>query len=314
MKTLRVVFMTLVLLTFYGSLSGQTGTESERSEEMLVSTVRFLSEETGERSFRDGDKLNKAADYIENAFRSYGCVVKRQPFLYGGRTYFNVIAEVKGRDAAQNSVLIIGAHYDTAVGTPGADDNASGIAGLLELARLTALQPADRTVRFVAFSLEEYPAYGTEYMGSYVYAKSVKDEGAAVYGMIALEMIGFFCEEKGCQRYPLSILGWFFPDKGDYLSFVGNMPSRAFTRKVRNEFAKVSGLPIESLNTFSAVTGVDFSDHRNFWKFGFKAFMITDTAFYRNPHYHASGDTWEKLDYKRMGALVTGLHKAIMRL
>jgi Zn-dependent M28 family amino/carboxypeptidase len=293
------------------TLAAPRNVKPEDVEPNLIATVNYLSEETGERSFRDVKKLNKAAEFIENKFRSYGYPVQRQSFIYRGNIYYNIIAEVKGTDAHTDGVLIIGAHYDTVIGTPGADDNASGIAGLLELARLTALQPAKRTIRFVAFCLEEPPAFGTEHMGSYVYAKSVKDEGVAVYGMISLEMIGYFCDEKDCQRYPLFCIGWAYPDKGNYISFIGNNSSRSFTKKVKRSFTAASALPVESLNTFSSVTGVDFSDHRNFWKFGYPAFMITDTSFYRNHNYHDAQDTSKTLDYKRMSELVIGLYKAL---
>lgn len=280
----------------------------------LKATVNYLSIDIGERSWNDLKKLGRAADYIEDKFRSSGCPVKRQAFVYSGNTYYNIIAEVKGTGVADDGILIIGAHYDTARGTPGADDNASGVAALLELARLTALQPAQRTIRFVAFCLEEPPVFGTEHMGSYVYAKSVKEEGVKVYGMISLEMVGYFCDEKDCQRFPLSCIGWAYPDRGNYLAFVGNNSSRSFTKKVRKAFARASSLPVESLNTFSSVTGVDFSDHRNFWKFGFSAFMITDTSFYRNKNYHEAQDTPETLDYKRMSELVAGLFSSLSTL
>jgi hypothetical protein len=159
-------------------------------EANLATTVKYLSEEIGERSYRDRAKLNKAADFIENTLRSFGCAVERQTFLYQANTYYNIIAEIKGTKAAKKDILIIGAHYDTVVGTPGADDNASAVAGLLELARIMSLHPPERTVRFAAFTLEEPPAFGTENMGSYFYAKSVKSQGLPVYGMISLEMIG----------------------------------------------------------------------------------------------------------------------------
>lgn len=285
----------------------------EGSETRLISTVRYFSEEVGERSYRDLSKLNKAADHIESSFRSFGCLVSRQAFTYQGRTYYNVIGEVKGSHPDRKEILIIGAHYDTVVGTPGADDNASSVAGLLELARLTAEDPAERTVRFVAFSLEEPPAFGTKDMGSYAYAEQVAKEGVKVYGMIALEMIGYFCEEKGCQSYPAGV-GWLFPDKGNFISFVGNLSSRSFTREVKNGFTQAVDLPVETLNTFSSITGVDFSDHRNFWKFDIDAFMVTDTAFNRNRSYHEPEDTWEKLDFRRMDQLVTGLYRAIRSL
>ena len=304
--------MFLLPLNMSFAITSQT-TPGEGNEANLISTVRYLSEEIGERSFRDLPKLNKTADYIESSLHSFGCLVSRQAFTYGGWTYYNVIGEVKGSHPEKKEILIIGAHYDTVVGTTGADDNASGVAGLLELARLTALGPAERTIRFVAFSLEEPPVFGTQDMGSYVYARQAVHEGVKVYGMISLEMIGYFCEEKGCQAYPPGV-GWLFPDKGNFISFVGNLSSRSFTKKVKKYFAKASNFPVETLNTFSSVTGLDFSDHRNFWRFGFDAFMITDTAFYRNRNYHEPEDTWEKLDFKRMSQVVTGLYRAIKSL
>jgi Zn-dependent M28 family amino/carboxypeptidase len=307
-----LLFLLLFPLNQSFAITAQ-GTAPEGNEANLISTVRYLSEELGERSYRDLPKLNKAADYIENSLHSSGCLVSRQVFSYGGRTYYNVVGEVKGTHRDKKEILIIGAHYDTVVGTPGADDNASGVAGLLELARLTALGPAERTIRFVAFSLEEPPVFGTQDMGSYVYAEQTAQEGVKVYGMISLEMIGYFCEEKGCQAYPPGV-GWLFSDQGNFISFVGNLSSRSFTRTVKKYFTKSSNFPVETLNTFSSITGVDFSDHRNFWKFGFDAFMITDTAFNRNRNYHEPEDTWEKLDFKRMNQVITGLYRAMRTL
>lgn len=277
----------------------------------LISVVKYLSHDIGQRSYLNVKKLNTTANYIEDKFRSYGCNVKSQPFTYQGNTYYNIIAEVKGAQGTKDGILVIGAHYDTVSGTPGADDNASGIAGLLELVRLTALRPLSRTVRFVAFTLEEPPVFMTGHMGSYVYAESVKHERVNVEGMISLEMIGYFCDRKGCQYYPLPFFRWFYPDVGNYIAFVGNLFSKSFTKKIKNAFKKVSSLPVESLNTVSLVPGVNFSDHQSFWRFGYPAFMITDTAFYRNPNYHSPGDTYDTLDYDRMAELVIGLYRAL---
>jgi len=217
---------------------------------------------------------------------------------------------VKGTDASCDEILVIGAHYDSAEGTPGADDNASGIAGLLELARLTRGAPMKRTVRFVAFCLEEPPAYMTRHMGSYIHAKSLHDHGVKVHGMISLEMLGYYCDEKGCQYYPSSIFKLAYPNRGHFIAFVGNFSSRHFSSRVKAAYSAVSSIPVESLNGFSIIPGVDFSDHRNYWKFGYPAFMITDTAFYRNPNYHDSGDTPETLDYDRLTLLIEGLYRA----
>lgn len=286
----------------------------EQIKAHLIETVRMLSEEIGQRSYMDITNLNKTASYIEERFSSFGYDVERQPFDYNGNRYFNIIGEVKGSGDSPDGCIVIGAHYDTVVGTPGADDNASGIAGLLELARLTSEQQPAKTVRFVAFCLEEPPVFMSSRMGSYVYAESLKARRAAVEGMISLEMLGYYSDRVGSQYYPSSLFKLFYPDRGDFVAFVGNIASKNFTRKVKQSFQLVSDFPVESLNAPSLIPGVDFSDHRSFWKFGYPAFMITDTAFYRNPHYHAPSDTSSTLDYDRMARLVAGLSGALRAL
>jgi Zn-dependent M28 family amino/carboxypeptidase len=286
----------------------------EKIESNLVETVGHLSRTIGERSVADPKKLDDAAGYIEDRLRDSGCTVKRQPFTYRNLTYSNIIAEVEGLHERRDGVLVIGAHYDTVAGTPGADDNASGVAGLLELARLTVSNPMERTVHFVAFSLEEFPAFRTKHMGSYFYASLLKDRATRVYGMISLEMLGYYCETKGCQLYPSTLFRLFYPARGNFISFVGNLSSRPFMHAVKESFLAASRLPVKSLSGISLIPGVDFSDHRNFWKFGFPAFMITDTAFYRNPNYHGPGDTAETLAYEKMAELVAGLYKALSKL
>lgn len=285
----------------------------EKLQKNLAESVHHLSAKIGTRSYRDTAKLDAAAEYIERTLLSYGYAVRKQPFEYNGVTYHNVVAEKTGTDPGDGEILVVGAHYDTVAGTPGADDNASGVAGLLELARLTAERPMKRTVHFVAFCLEEPPVFMTRHMGSYAYAKSLRDGHAKVHGMISLEMIGFYCEAKGCQMYP-PVLRWFYPDRGDFIAFVGNISSRSFTNSVKRSFAAVSGLPVESLNGISLIPGVNFSDHQSFWKFGYPAFMITDTSFYRNPNYHDFGDTAETLDYGKMADLISGLYRALSGL
>jgi Zn-dependent M28 family amino/carboxypeptidase len=277
----------------------------------LIDTVTFLSEKIGRRSYRDIPQLDAAADYVEGRFRSAGCPAKRQSFRFLSGTYHNIIGEVEGAREEKEGALIIGAHYDTDVETPGADDNASGVAVLLELARLAAESPPARTVRFAAFTLEEPPAFMTRSMGSYVYAKSVKDEAVKLLGMISLEMVGFYSDREGSQYYPASFFKLFYPNRGNFIAFVGNLSSRSFTLKIKRLFKAVSTVPVESLNAVSIIPGVNFSDHRNFWKFGYPAFMITDTAFYRNPNYHSSGDTFKTLDYERMTAIVKGLFEVL---
>ncbi|HYQ47619.1 MAG TPA: M28 family peptidase [Thermodesulfovibrionales bacterium] len=273
----------------------------------IIGTVNVLAEQIGQRCYKDLEQLSRAADFIEQRLASHGCKTERQDFAYRGNTYCNIITEVKGTDLSRDDILVIGAHYDSAEGTPGADDNASGVAGLLELARLTVRNPVKRTVQFVAYCLEEPPAYMTKHMGSYVHAQSLHDRGVKVHGMISLEMLGYYCDQKGCQYYPSSFFKLAYPNTGHFIAFVGNFASRHFSNRVRTFFSTVSEMPVESLNGFSIIPGVDFSDHRNYWKFGYPAFMITDTAFYRNPNYHDSGDTADTLDYERTARLVKGL-------
>jgi len=256
-------------------------------------------------------KLDNAAGYIEEKFLSSGLSVERQPFTYRGNTYWNIIGKKEGPDKA---VLVVGAHYDTVIGTPGADDNASGIAALLELARLSGNAPGKRPVRFVAFCLEEPPVFFTSRMGSLVYANSLRDRKVQVFGMISLEMLGYYSEEKDSQYYPLPVFRMFYPNTGNFIAFVGNLSSRHFANDFKRVFKGASPFPAESLNSPSIIPGVDFSDHRSFWKNGYRAIMITDTAFYRNPNYHAPGDTLDTLDFKKMTALVSGLHKTMSSL
>ena len=278
-------------------------------ESNLATTVRFLSEEIGPRSHADIEELNRSADYIEEKLTSYGCNVQRQSFTCMENTYHNIIGTTGG--TKDSGILVIGAHYDTVFGTPGADDNASGVAGLLELARLISIAPASMKICFCAFTLEEPPFFQTRHMGSYIYAESLRRNKVTIEGMISLEMIGYYCDIKGCQYYPFSFFKWFYPEKGDFIAFVGNISSKNFTRKTKQAFQKVSTMRVVSLNTVAVVPGVDFSDHASFWKFDYPAFMITDTAFYRNPNYHTAGDTADTLDYKRMALLVSGLKSAL---
>lgn len=272
--------------------------------------VTRLSREIGVRNYLDADRMARTENFISDELASFGYAVTKQSFTYEGRTLQNVIAEKQGSKAA-GQVLVIGAHYDTVRTTPGADDNASGVAGLLGMAKLLAGRSPDHTVRFVAFAFEEPPAYRTRNMGSYHYAKSLHDRGEAIAGMVCLEMIGFFSDRPGSQHYPLPFMKLKFPKTGNYISFVGNRRSKIFTDGFASAFRKATDLPLVTLNAPAFVVGIDFSDHWSFNKFNIPAFMVTDTAFYRNPHYHAPTDLPDTLDYLRMAKVVEGLVAAV---
>jgi len=276
----------------------------------LRQVVAMLASEIGVRSYNDLDRLERTAAYISDQFTSFGYQVTRQPFVFQGNTYHNIIAELTG-GASPETLLIIGAHYDAVRTTPGADDNASGIAGLLGLAWELANARMEGTVRFVAFALEEWPVYRSSNMASYHYAKSLAEKNERVDGMICLEMIGYFCDREGCQHYPFPFMNLTFPKTGNYIAMVGNLRSKAFTERIAKGFKNATDLPLVTLNAPAIVVGIDFSDHWSFGKFGYPALMVTDTAFYRNPHYHAPTDLPETLDYERMAKVVEGLISAI---
>jgi Zn-dependent M28 family amino/carboxypeptidase len=276
----------------------------------LRQVVTKLAGEIGVRSFQDLERLEETATYISDQFASFGYQVARQPFVFNGNTYHNIIAELRGV-ASPETLLIVGAHYDTVRTTPGADDNASGVAGLLGLARELANARMERTIRFVAFALEEWPVYRSSNMASFHYAKSLTEKNERVEGMICLEMIGFFCDREGCQHYPFPFMSRKFPKTGHYIAMVGNMRSKAFTGRIARSFKKATDLPLITLNAPAIMIGIDFSDHWSFGKFGYEALMVTDTAFYRNPHYHAPTDLPETLHYERMSRVVEGLIAAI---
>lgn len=276
----------------------------------LRSIVTELAGEIGARPHWDLSRLERAAGRIESRFAASGYSVFSQVFDYDGRSYRNLVAELTGTEAPQK-ILVVGAHYDTVANSPGADDNASGVAGLLVLARALAARPLKNTVRFAAFTLEEPPAYRSRNMGSYHYAESLKRSGTELEGMVCLEMIGYFTDLPKSQHFPLPFMGRMFPKTGNFIAMVGNRRSAGLTRRMAEGFRGATDLPLNTLNAPAVVVGIDFSDHWSFGKLGYPALMVTDTAFYRNPNYHTAADVPETLDYDRMAQVVAGLQGAI---
>lgn len=268
--------------------------------------VRFLSEDVHPRNHDHVENLEKAALYIERSFRASGGEVSSQDVVVEGTRYRNVIARF---GPGSRPVLVIGAHYDTHGHTPGADDNASGVSGLLELARLLGQSPPPpRAIELVAYTLEESPHFRTEHMGSARHAKAMREAGRDVELMVSIEMIGYFSDEPGSQRYPERALAPLYPDKGNFIALVGRLDHFALMRKMKAAMTGATPLPVRSLNAPPTVQGIDFSDHLNYWHQGMPAIMVTDTAFLRNPNYHRPEDTAEKLDYARMAMVVQGVH------
>jgi Zn-dependent M28 family amino/carboxypeptidase len=285
----------------------------EHTADRIKDHLEELTVNIGERSLGVPKNLDRTADYIESFYQNLGVPVHREPYNYQNSTFFNVVAEITSDSRAKNR-FVVGAHYDSVIGTVGADDNASAVAVQLETARLLKSmidsQKLDLSVKFVSFALEEPPVYGTRYMGSRVYAKKVREENEQIDGMICLEMVGYACYEKGCQGYPFPLMFFGYPKEGNFIGLVGNTKSIAFTNALVKEFSKNRELPVVKLSVplnGRILPTVRLSDHASFWDQGFKAVMITDSAFYRNPHYHSPLDTMEKLDYGFMAELVESL-------
>ncbi len=282
--------------------------------------VRRLSRDFYPRSHDQFKNLERSAAYIQSELEACGASVAVQEVKVEEAGYKNIVANF-GPPAG--ALLVIGAHYDShgdgnagarfsrgyapETHTPGADDNASGVAGLIELACLLGRTEQRRPIQLVAYTLEEPPHFRTEHMGSSWHARALKQAHREVELMLSLEMIGYFSTEPQSQRYPFPLMSALYSDRGDFVALVGRLESFGNIRKLKAAMAGATALPVLSINAPPILPGIDFSDHLNYWAEGMPAIMVTDTAFMRNPHYHMSGDTFEKLDYQRMAQVVQGV-------
>ena len=256
------------------------------SMENLRKTVQFLTSITPSRNIDHPESLDIAASFIASAFQSYGCMPYEQAYTVHGQEYRNILASIGPVDAPR---IIVGAHYDVCGDQPGADDNASAVAGLLELSRLLAENADKLNVRIdlAAYTLEEPPTAFTKSMGSYVHALSLRKTGTNVIGMVCLEMLGYFSEEPNSQTYPPGVPAGLLPDTGNFIAIVGRPLDALLAEQVTAGFCE-SSLPAHKLLMPPQIRGVDFSDHWSYWQLGFQAVMVTDTAWYRNPNYHTN--------------------------
>jgi hypothetical protein len=275
----------------------------------LYTHVEHLSVTIGSRSLYEYDKIEDTKRYIVSCLKTFGYIPTLQNYDYEGKTFSNIIVSIPGVQYPDETV-IIGAHYDSVYGTPGADDNASAVAVLLEMCRALKSVSPGRTLKLIFFFLEEPPVFRTEHMGSYVYAKEAKARNENITAMICLEMVGYYSDKKDGQTFPLPLMSMMYSTTPDFIAVVGNLKSRTLVEKVKNSIVKACGIPVETLTSVSFVPGVDLSDHRSFWKMGYPAVMITDTAFYRNPNYHTENDTIDTLDFNTMADLLKGLLQA----
>lgn len=307
-----IIFVLLVFIILKASTFGwcfwrKAAFYPEKSDSQLAQRLKqhvdTLSQQIGERSVFRYEALNEAAQYITEEFISFGYKVKFQEYKVYDKVVKNIIVEKTGTQNAKETI-IVGAHYDTCF-NPGADDNASGIAGLLESARFFADKNTDKTIKFIAFVNEEPPFFQTQDMGSRVYTKDAKASNENIIVALILESVGYYSDKLLSQRYPMP-LGFFYPNKGNFIAVVGNLGSGGTARKVASLLRKQRRIPVELAILPSFFPAIDFSDHWSFWKEGYPALMITDTAFLRNANYHRQSDTYEKLNYDYMAELLAG--------
>ena len=277
----------------------------EITAEQLQAHVQVIAGDIGEHNVFHPKALHAAEAYITQQWRQLGYQVNRLSYETCGIECSNLEINCPGKNGGDD-FIIIGAHYDSVAGSPGANDNGSGVAALLELSRVFKESQPPVNLRFVTFVNEEPPFFFWGNMGSMKYAKAAKRRGDKIRFMISLEMLGYYNERLGSQRYP-PLLKYFYPDSGNFIAFVSNLKSRSVMKDCVEVFAKVSDFPVQSLAAPAIVPGVALSDHLSFWRHGYKAFMITDTAFYRYPYYHTAGDTPDKLNFPAFAAMTNGL-------
>lgn len=268
---------------------------------------------SGDRSFRAYDALLRTVEDLDARFREAGYpTVARETWDVGAQTFTNLSVEIRGT-STPSDIVLIGAHYDSVAGCPGANDNASGTAGLLALARAFARSAPARTLRFVVFANEEPPFFQGPDMGSRVCAKNCKARNENIVAMLSLETIAYFSEVEGSQKYPAP-LSLFYPSKGDFIAFVGNLSSGSLVRRAIRTFREKGAFPSQGASLPGFMPGVGWSDHWAFWEEGYPAIMVTDTAPFRYPHYHLASDTPDKLDFDRCARVVDGLRHVVAEL
>ena len=305
---MRYDFLLPMLFGWLSSAQAQPLTaDTARLRQHLV----YLTTTPQPRSYQHPAVLDSVAVYLAHALRAAGAhEVNEQPYRVGGREYRNVLGSFGPADGPR---LIIGAHYDVCGEQPGADDNGTGVAALLELARLLG-QHAHLPYRIdlVAYTLEEPPFFRTAQMGSYVHAAALKVAGVPVRGMVALEMLGYYDDRRGSQHYPIGPLKLIYGSRGNYVTVAQKLGNGPFGRRFARRYRQVAGLPVKRFKAPAWLPGIDFSDHLNYWKFGFPAVLLTDTAFYRNRSYHQTTDTLARLDMHRLGLAVDALTATVL--
>jgi Zn-dependent M28 family amino/carboxypeptidase len=271
--------------------------------------VEMLAGTIGERNLWCYDSLRRAADYIGSSLTASGYQAERQTYEVARLPVSNIEATLPGSSRSAESI-VVGAHYDSVTGCPGANDNATGVAAVLELAQRFAGRAPARAIKFVTFVNEEPPFFKTGHMGSVVYANAARERGDQIAGMLSLETMGYYSDARGSQRYPAPVT-LMYPDVGNFIGFVSNVASVRLLLSARRAFKERTSFPLQSASVPGSIPGVGWSDHWSFWERGYSGMMVTDTAPYRYPWYHTAEDTPDKISFDKLAAVVDGLEHVI---
>ncbi|WP_082832479.1 M28 family peptidase [Aquimarina aggregata] len=304
----RIKKTSLLVFILISSLSiGQSSSDVSMIKEHLTK----ITKSKVYRNHTNIEQLNKIADYIKTEFSKYSDEVSFQEYSVENKKYKNVICSF---GLEHKKRIVIGAHYDVCGNQEGADDNASGVVGLIELSRLLQGKKTNYRIDLVAYTLEEPPYFRTNKMGSFIHAKSLHDANIDVYGMISLEMIGYFSDVPNSQHYPVASLSSIYGNKGDYITLVNKSNKQKFARDFCSIFKSNKTIKTTIFDNPMSLESVELSDHLNYWKLGYDALMVTDTAFLRNKNYHRNSDKMETLDFDKMAKVIDGVLLTLLKI
>jgi hypothetical protein len=306
-KKKKVILLLAIIFVGFG-----TKTNAQSDSTLIVEHLKTITKTDGYRNYKNIPLLNRTAEYIRSVFQQHADTAYCQNYQVEGVTYRNVVCRLGSGNG--RPLVVIGAHYDVCGNQEGADDNASGVVGLLEAVRLLSREKLNYPVEIVAYSLEEPPFFRSEYMGSYIHAKSLHNVGTPVYGMVVLEMIGYFSDRVKSQSYPVKAMKIAYGNKGNFILLARKTGAGEFVKKFSEGFNNLATIDTRNIKAPSKIQGIDFSDHLNYWKFGYDALMVTNTAFYRNRNYHQTSDTMETLDIPKMMKVIDTTVAAIVNL
>lgn len=303
---MRKVFFIICFYIFACTLVAQSDTI------LVKKHLTAITKTEGFRNHENIPLLNEVAGYIHSVFEQYADTVYYQPYDVDGKIYKNVVCRFG--TSTDKPVIVLGAHYDVCGDQEGADDNASGVTALLELARMFKGKNLSRPVELVAYSLEEPPYFRTPYMGSNIHAQSLKESGTPVYGMVAIEMIGYFDDEKGSQAYPVKVMKVAYGTRGNFILLVRRSGYGEFVGNFSSQFQDAEYIETKNIKAPAKMQGVDFSDHLNYWNAGYDAMMVTNSAFYRNKNYHQTTDKMETLNIDKMSKVIDAIYFAVLNV